>query len=169
MAFSIDSFKNSAIPAGGYRPALFDVQVTRLGQEMNFLCQSSQVPAMTMGVIEVPYFGRKIKVAGDRTYAEWTTLCMIEEDFTVRDKLEQWQEDINGAESNFRKDVFEGYKKPASVKLYDKQGGVARTYNLDSCWPSDVGAIELDWNTTDTIGTYTVTWSFDSMLPGTGS
>jgi hypothetical protein len=170
MAFSIDSFKNSAIPAGGYRPALFDVQVTRLGQEMNFLCQSSQVPAMTMGVIEVPYFGRKIKVAGDRTYAEWTTLCMIEENFSLRNELELWQEKINGAETNSREEVFEAYKTDATVQLYGKGSGAPiRTYNLTGCWPSDVGTIELDWNTTDTIGTYTVTWSFDSMLPGTGS
>jgi hypothetical protein len=170
MPFNIDSFKNSAIQRGGYRPALFDVQVTHLGAQFDLLCQSSQVPAMTMGVIEVPYFGRKIKVAGDRTYAEWTTLCMIEENFSLRNELELWQEKINGAETNSREEVFEAYKTDATVQLYGKGSGAPiRTYNLTGCWPSDVGTIELDWNTTDTIGTYTVTWSFDSMLPGTGS
>ena len=167
MAFSIDSFKGGAIQAGGYRPALFEAQVTRAGNSMNFLCQATQVPAMTMGVIEVPYFGRKIKVAGDRTYAEWTTTIMIEEDFGLRAELENWQEQINSAAGNTRAEVFEAYKSEAEILMYGKGGGGAiRTYKLQGCWPTDVGTIELDWNTTDTIGTYTVTWAFDVMEPG---
>lgn len=167
MAFSIESFKSSAIQAGGYRPALFEAQVTRAGNQMNFLCMSTQVPSMTMGVIEVPYFGRKIKIAGDRTYAEWTTTVMIEEDFGLRNELEQWQERMNTAVGNTRSEVFEAYKSEAEILLYGKGGGGAlRTYKLQGCWPTDIGTIELDWNTTDTIGSYSVTWAFDAMEPG---
>ena len=54
----------------------------------------------------------------------------------------------------------------ATIKLYGKTGSKLREYTLVGCWPSDVGTIELDWNTTDTIGTYTVTWSFDYFNPG---
>jgi hypothetical protein len=166
MAFSVTDFKSSAIQKGGFRPALFEVQVTYVGNQFNFLCQSTQVPAMTMGVIEVPYFGRKIKIAGDRTFAEWTTTAMIEEDFGARDALEQWSTDINIPDSNVRTLFNEGYKQVAEVILYGKDGSPLRTYTLEGCWPSDVGTIELDWNTTDTIGTYTVTWAFDYMLKG---
>lgn len=164
MPFSVTDFKSTAIQAGGYRPSLFEVEVTYVGNQFNFLCQASQVPAMTMGVIEVPYFGRKIKVAGDRTYAEWTTTVMLEEDFGARDVLEQWQMDMNMGDTNIRALVNEGYKQPATVKLYGKDGSVIREYTLEGCWPSEVGTVELDWNTTDTIGTYTVTWAFDFML-----
>lgn len=163
MAFSVTDFKSQAIQSGGYRPALFEVEVTYVGNQFNFLCQASQVPAMTMGVIEVPYFGRKVKVAGDRTYAEWTTTVMIEEDFGARDVLEQWQMDINQGDTNVRTLFNEGYKQPAKIMLYGKNGSVLRTYQLEGCWPTDVGTVELDWNTTDTIGTYTVTWAFDFM------
>lgn len=166
MAFSVTEFKSRGLQRGGYRPALFEVRVTYIGQEFSFLCQSTNVPAMTMGVIEVPYFGRKIKIAGDRTYAEWTTTVMVEEDFAARNALEQWQMDINRGDSNVRALVNEEYKREAQVRLYGKAGNVIRTYNLAGCWPSDVGTIELDWNTTDTIGTYTVTWAFDFMNEG---
>jgi len=37
---------------------------------------------------------------------------------------------------------------------------------LEGCWPTDVGVINLDWNTTDTIATYEVTWAFDYMNEG---
>src|SRR6056300_1169911 len=154
MPFNIDTFRRNALSQGGYRPALFEVQVERLGEECNWLCMSSQVPAYTTGIIEVPYFGRKIKVAGDRTYAEWTTTLMIEEDFGLRAELEDWQEQINSADGNIRAEVFEAYKSEAEIFLYGKGGSKLRSYKLQGCWPTDVGTIELDWNTTDTIGTY---------------
>jgi len=166
MAFSVTDFKSRALGRGGYRPTLFEVRITGLGQDLSFLCQSSQVPAMTMGVIEVPYFGRKIKLAGDRTYAEWTTTVMIEEDFSVRSELERWSMDINRGDTNTRNRLNEEYKEEAEVLLYGKGGAVIRSYRLVGAWPSDIGAIELDWNTTDTIGTYTVTWAFDFMNEG---
>lgn len=166
MAFSVTSFKSQGLQRGGYRPALFEVRVSHIGQEFSLLAQSTNVPALTMGVIEVPYFGRKIKVAGDRTYAEWTTTVMVEEDFSARGALEQWQMDMNRGASNVRTLINEEYKKEAEVLLYGKAGNVIRTYKLIGCWPTDVGTIELDWNTTDTIGTYTVTWAFDFMEEG---
>ena len=167
MAFNLQNFKEGAIQSGGFRPALFEVEATTFGANFKFLCMSSQVPAMTTGIIEVPYFGRKVKVAGDRTYAEWTTTLMIEEDFTVRNLLEEWQNSINDADSGER--TFggpEAYKSDIDIALYGKTGSKIRTYKLTDCWPTDVGTIELDWNTTDTIGTYTVTWAFDEMRPG---
>lgn len=167
MAFNVQTFKSAALSQGGYRPALFEVQVTTLGEEFNLLCMSSQVPSYTTGVIEVPYFGRKVKIAGDRTYAEWTTTVMIEEDFSQRSVLEAWAEKVNGHISNIRQyGSPEDYKEDATIKLYGKTGSVLQTYTLQGCWPIDIGTIELDWNTTDTIGTYTVTWAFDYFGPG---
>jgi hypothetical protein len=167
MPFNINTFKNDALARGGFRPALFEVQVNTLGEEFNWLCMSSQVPSYTTGIIEVPYFGRKIKVAGDRTFDAWTTTVMIEEDFSQRRVLEEWAEKINSAVGNTRSyGSPEDYKEDATVTLYTKQGAPAQTYTLQGCWPSDIGTIELDWNTTDTIGLYSVSWSFDFFEPG---
>jgi phage tail-like protein len=163
MAFSVTNFKSDALQGGGYRPTLFEVQLTYGGTNFRYLCQSTSVPAMTMGVIEVPYFGRKIKMAGDRTYAEWTTTVMVEEGFGARDWLEQWSMDINQGDTNVRNIVGEDYKQDIQILLYNKQGGVIREYDLIGCWPSDVGTIELDWNNTDQMATYQVTWAFDYM------
>lgn len=166
MAFSVTDFKARGLPRGGYRPSLFEVQIPgRLGQEFNFLAQASNVPAMTVGTIEVPYFGRQIKIAGNRTYAEWSTTVMVEEDFRIRDQLERWSMRINRGDSNIRAEVNEEYKEDAQVLLYGKNGTVIRRYNLVGLWPSEVGTIELSWDSTE-IGTYTVTWAFDFMNEG---
>jgi hypothetical protein len=168
MPFSLQNFRNQALAQGGYRPSLFEVQVDTLGEEFNLLCMSSQVPTFTTGIIEVPYFGRKIKVAGDRTFQEWTTTVMLEEDFSQRQILEDWAQQINAHDTGQRDGGFfaEAYKKAATIKMYGKTGDKIREYELEGCWPTDVGTIELDWNTNDTIGTYTVTWAFDYMRPG---
>lgn len=168
MPFNLNTFKQNALNQGGYRPSLFEVRITYAGENFSFLCQSSQVPAFTVNPIEVPYFGRTIKVAGMRTYAEWTTTLMVEEDFDVRRTLEQWNQNIDSAIGNLRNGIFsaENYKQDAEVILYGKTGNIVNRYFLLGCWPSDVGTIELDWNSPDTIGTYTVSWQFDFMNVG---
>lgn len=166
MAFSVTSFKARGLPRGGFRPSLFEVQIPgRLGQEFNFLARTSNVPAMTVEAIEVPYFGRTVKIAGNRTYAEWTTTIMVEEDFSIRDQIERWSMRINQGDTNIRDEVNEEYKEDAQVLLYGKNGTVIRRYNLVGLWPQEVGTIELDWQSGE-IGTYDVTWSFDFMNEG---
>jgi len=166
MAFSVTDFKSRGLPRGGYRPSLFEVQIPgRLGQDFNFLAQTSNVPAMTVEQIIVPYFGRQIKIAGNRTYAEWSTTVMVEEDFSVRDQLERWSMAINQGDTNIRDEFNEEYKEDAQVLLYSKNGSVIRRYNLVGLWPQEVGTIELSWESTE-IGTYEVTWAFDFMNEG---
>ena len=166
MAFSVTDFKARGLPRGGYRPSLFEVQIPgRLGQEFNFLARATNVPAMTVEQIIIPYFGRQIKVAGNRTYAEWETTVMIEEDFSVRDAIERWSMRINRGDTNIRDEVNEEYKEDAQILLYGKDGTVIRRYNLVGLWPQEVGTMELDWENGD-IGTYSVTWAFDFMNEG---
>jgi hypothetical protein len=163
MTFSVTSFKSNALQRGGFRPTLFEVVFGKAGNQFSYMCQATNVPAFTVGVIEVPYFGRKIKIAGDRTYAEWTTTVMIDEDFTTRDIIEKWSMDINRGDTNRRTLFNEAYKEDVDINLYSKAGNKLRTYKLIGAWPIDVGPIELDWNTTDTVSTYTVSWAFDFM------
>ena len=74
MAFNINEIR-SQLALGGARPTLFQVNITNPANAAGdlktpFLVRASQVPASTLGFIEVPYFGRKVKIAGDRAFAE---------------------------------------------------------------------------------------------------
>ena len=70
MSFSIDTFRGSALASGGARANLFEVGITGSAvqkfalntTEFNFSCKASAIPAMAVGVVEVPYFGRVVKV-----------------------------------------------------------------------------------------------------------
>jgi hypothetical protein len=121
-----------------------------------------------LGTIEVPYQGRKIKTAGDRTYAEWTVTVLNDEGFTVKKYLELWSNFINKAEVNERDSAFYGisgasatYKSDALVSQLDKSGQAVSVYNFKGLYPSEVAAVDLAWDTNDTIEEFTVTFQYD--------
>lgn len=164
MPFNINNFKSALEKVSeGARNTLFDVAISWANgtiPNLEFTCKAASLPASTIGMIEVPYFGRKIKVAGDRTFADWTTTIINLEDFGVRDQLETWMSGINSHVGNVRTDTI--YKSAsARVTQYSKEGAEIKTYYIENIWPAEIAAIDVDWNSTDTIEDFTVTWHYD--------
>ena len=64
---------------------------TAFSTNMGLLCKSAAVPGFTIGVIEVPFrAGRRIKIAGDRTFADWTVTILNDENHTMRNAFNAW-------------------------------------------------------------------------------
>ena len=166
MAFNINDIK-SRLQFGGAKASLFQVQITNpVNGEADaitpFMVQAAQIPESTLGTIEIPYFGRKVKVAGDRTFAEWTVTIMNDEDFLIRNAMEAWMASINAHEGNVTAGVnASDYKANAQITQYAKNGAPLRTYNFNGLFPTSVAAITMDWNTTDEIETFDVTFQYD--------
>lgn len=104
MAFNVNEFAG-ALKAGGARASLFQVQITNpingvADAQVPFLCQGAEIPAATIAELTVPYFGRQIKLAGNRTYATWTPTIINDEDFAIRNAMEQWSNAINSFQGN---------------------------------------------------------------------
>lgn len=167
MAFNVSEIR-SQLTGGGARPTLFQVRLTNPVNasgdlKTSFMAKATQLPASTLGTIEVPYFGRKIKVPGDRTFAEWTITVINDEDFLIRNSLEQWSNSINLHEQNLNilgtapSDV----QSQGQVVQYGKDGKILRVYNFNNVWPSEVSPIDLSWDSTDQIEEYTVTLQYD--------
>jgi len=128
-----------------------------------FMVQAAQIPEATLSVIEVPYFGRKVKIAGDRTFAEWTVTVINDEDFLIRNAMEEWMASMNAHEGNVTLNSASpsDYKAQAQITQYSKTGAPLRTYNFNGLFPTTVGAITTDWGTTDQIQTFEVTFAYD--------
>lgn len=176
MAFNIQEFKSQGLVYGGARPALFSVAVTPPPQvniaaasitKFEFTAKSANLPEMTVGSIPVGYFGRKIKVAGDRTFADWSVNVMNDEDFSVRSMFEKWSNAINALVTNTRQNnlITEQYKATMDVFQYGKDGRPIRGYQLIGAFPTSVEAIALDWDTADSIETFGVTIAYDYFIP----
>jgi len=160
MPFSINTFRSAGLPLGGARPSLFEVVIPRLGPQIVFRCKAAQIPAGTVAPLEVPYFGRTIKRAGFRTFAEWTPTIIEDEDFVVRRLLESWNQEINSHEGNLRTGGQDYKGGDAFVTVYSKSGPPIKIYKLNNLWCSEVGAIDLAWDN-DAVMEYSVTFQFD--------
>jgi hypothetical protein len=128
------------------------------------MVKASSIPEARLGNIQIPYFGRKVNLAGDRTYAEWPITVINDEYFLIRNGLEQWSNAINSFAGNLRS--FGGsspllYKSRATVTQYGKTGDILREYVFHGIYPMDIALIARDWNTTDQIEEFNATFMYD--------
>lgn len=173
--FNISSFKANGLVYGGARPTLFDVDIAMpqsLGfggvlasQRLKFTCSASSIPASTVGSVPVPYFGRTIKLAGDREFADWSVTILNDEDYVVRRALEAWSNALNTMESNLRRIPSLEYKKDGIVRAYSKNGGLISSYKFVGIFPTNVDAMDLSWDSTNSIQSFGVTFSYDYWVP----
>ena len=178
--FNVTKFKTN-LKQGGARPSLFNVEfqypskVLPLPNPQNqasFLVKATTIPASTIGSYDVYYHGKAIKVAGDRTFDTWDTTIINDEDFGIRNILENWMGSISDHKLNTRdKGVFdtsEGdvakYKSTLKVRQFGKSGQELRTYVFKGAWPSALSTINLDWATASEIEEFTCTWVYDSRF-----
>lgn len=159
----VDEFK-ARLQGGGVRPNLFKATINfpRSGYadgdvgETSFMCKSAVLPASQVGVIEVPFRGRVLKVGGDRTFDPWTVTVINDTDFVVRDSFERWMNGINEHKRNTGFVNPVDYEADLVVEQLDKNGDTLKKYDFRGCWPSNVSEIEVSWDANDTIEEYTV-------------
>ena len=172
MAFNIEDFKSN-FADGGARPNLFRAKINLpstlgpLPYQGSYLIKSAQIPSATLTAIDVPYFGRQVRVAGNRTFEPWTVTIMNTEGFEVRNAMEQWMALINSHNDNGSAlDSLIAYKADATVEHLKKIGGtqnpdVAASYEFFGMFPTEISSIELGWENNDTIEEFTVTFAYD--------
>jgi|TARA_B110000908_G_C10086943_1_gene372172 hypothetical protein len=163
MAFDVNSFKGE-LKLGGARPNLFQAElISPVGglDNFRFMCKAAQLPGSTIPSIDVPYFGRQIKYAGNRTFEPWTVTVLNDEDFQVRNSFERWMNAINGHTTNLASLGAASYKTQGSVKHFGKDGSTIARYDFIGIFPTELGAVELAWDTNDVVEEFTVTLAMD--------
>ena len=141
-----------------------------LGTDLtNILCKSAALPGSNLGVIEVPFRGRTVKIAGDRTFDTWSATFFNDKNMELRGLFEEWANLLNTHEANtaprFLPDsAGSGYMASLYVTQLEKdesEGGSAiRTYKLHHCFPTNVSQIDLAYDSNDQIEEFTVGWQY---------
>ena len=176
MAFNINQFKSELV-GGGARPTLFQCQITNpinpaADIKVPFMVRAGGIPESVVGQYTVPYFGRQVKYAGDRTFADWTTTVLNDQNQKIREALEDLQRlyaptNYNSSEGKTRSGTSEEDFNTITIEQLDNAGQNATyVYSLKNCWPSDISTIDLSYDSTDTIEEFTVTWSYDYFVFG---
>ena len=158
---NIDDFK-AKLKGGGARPNLFkatinfpayaqgDVEIT------SFMCKAAQLPGSIMGIVDVPFRGRILKIAGDRTFETWSPTILNDTDFVVRNAMERWMNGINAHSANTGLVAPADYSADLVVEQLDRDEAVLKRYNFRGCFPTSIGAIDLAYETNDVIEEFTV-------------
>ena len=186
---NISQFKSKLI-GGGARPNLFEVELTTLPPNVvsdwdadvfSFMCKGANLPAQNIANIDVPFRGRIFKVAGDRTIEPWTITVINDEDFRFRNAFENWTQQIANLDDNLGTTDPSAYMTNAKVfqlgrgseKSSQNSGGdanvVLKEYEFIDIFPTSVSAIDLSYDTGDTIEEFTVEFQVQSLrLTGAG-
>ncbi len=160
----ISDFK-SRLAGGGARPNLFEVELAfpnavaidnDVLQKSRFLVKAAALPASTVAPIEVPFRGRILKIAGDRTFETWTITVINDTDFSIRSSFEKWMNVINKMEDASGLQAPDTYQKDAVVHQLDRDGSILRSYKMWDIWPTNISTIDLNYETVDTVEDFTV-------------
>ena len=176
MAFTIDKFRTTALSAGGARANLFDVTIAGVAAtthlatgvaQFKFACKAANIPAMAVGVVEVPYFGRVVKVPGNKTFDNWSVTIINDEGFLVRNGMEKWVASmgthIGNVQSAASSALTSALYGNATVQHYGKTGSTSKIaeYKFVNIFPVSVSEIALGWDANDAIEEYTVEFAYD--------
>ena len=132
--------------------------------KVSFFIRAAQIPASTIGVIEVPFMGRTYKIPGDRTFEPWTITVMADAKMGLRRSFESWINLTNNAKKNRSSAAGLSYLKPMRVDLLAKSGKsgnnikeqIVKKYKFHHAYPTNISSIDVDANANDTITEFTV-------------
>ena len=124
------------------------------------MCKAAQIPASSLGTIEIPYRGRKIKIPGDRSFQDWSITIISDANLQLRSAFEYWSAIFNSHTSNVTVNNFMEFMPQWSVTQLLRDGEPLRTYSFIGCYPSEIGAIDLSYENNDSIAEFPVTLNY---------
>ena len=151
---TISNFK-SKLTGGGARANLFEVVLTfpdtsqpdsAVLDKARFLVKGANLPASNVAQIDIPFRGRILKIAGDRTFDTWTVTIINDTDFAIRSAFENWMNVINRLSDNTGLVNPADYQADAYVYQLDRDGSTLRSYRFYDTFPTQVGPIELSYD-----------------------
>lgn len=157
----VDDFKAKLV-GGGARPNLFKATLNFPGyaagnvELTSFMCKAAQLPGSTIAPVMVPFRGRQLQIAGDRTFEPWTVTIINDTAMDVRNAMERWMNGINQHVANTGLANPVDYVADMSVEQLNKAGEVTKKYDFRSVWPSQISPIELSYESNDQIEEFTV-------------
>ena len=170
---TVDNFKSKLV-GGGARANLFKVTLTFPGyaegdsELSSFMCKGGQLPASVINNIEIPYRGRQIKIAGDRVFENWTATIINDTGMEIRNSLEKWMNGINSHVGNTGLVNPVDYCADLFIEQLDKAQNVTKEYVFRSAWPVNVSAIDVSYDSADTIEEFTAEFAYqywESLTP----
>lgn len=172
MSLAIEDFKAKLL-GGGARANLFKVLLTYPGaaggntELTSFMAKGASIPASTVAEVVVPFRGRQIKVAGDRTFETIQLTIINGIDFAIRDSFERWLNSINQHEAGVGFTALADYQSDMEIQQLDRQNNVLKSYFVKGAFPTSLSAIDLSYDSNDAVEEFTVDLSYQYWTSNT--
>jgi hypothetical protein len=157
----INDFKSKLV-GGGARNNLFKVTCNfpayaRGNVELaSFMIKSAQLPSSIITPITIPFRGRQMQIAGDRQFEAWGISVINDTGMEIRNSFERWMGGINGNAVNTGLSNPADYTVDMAVEQLNKAGDVTKRYDLRGVFPTAVSAIDLSFDSENTVEEFSV-------------
>jgi len=173
---NINDFK-AVLKGGGARGNQFSVNLPFPGyagvggesRVLSFLCKATNLPGMTLGEVAVPFRGRSLYIAGDRTFETWTTTVLNDTDFLIRNAMERWMNGMNALSDNSGLENPADYQVDGYVDQLDRSGIAIKSYTFRGLFPLTIAPIELTYDGNDAVEEFEVTYRYQFFETNTTS
>lgn len=139
------------------------------GLQGQFLCKATTLPTSTIENIAMQYRGRQINLAGERTFEQWTVTIYNDTSFNIRNAFEIWSNGIQANATTEGRTNPRDYQVDMSVNQLDRNGAAVKAYKFHDAYPIAVGEIGLDYETTNQIETFDVTFQYNYWTSDTST
>ena len=158
---NINEFK-SRLSGGGARANQFKVTMTWPGyasvggetSDMSYLCTATALPGQNLGTVSVPFRGRVLNLAGDRTFNPWSVTVVNDTDFKIYRAFERWFNGMNNMTDNEGLTNPANYQVDVTVQQLDRNGATLKTYILRGAFPTALDDIALSASDNDSVETF---------------
>ena len=155
---NINDFK-ARLSGGGARANQFKVTMPFPGysavggetSDLAFLCQGASLPGQSLGTVAVPFRGRVLNIAGDRTFNPWSVTVMNDTDFKLYRAFERWFNGMNNMTDNEGLTNPVDYQVDIFVDQLDRNGATLKTYTLRGAYPTALDDIALSYSTNNAV------------------
>jgi hypothetical protein len=139
------------------------------GARAQFLCKAAQLPGSTIANVEVPYRGRIVNIAGERTFQPWTITVYNDVTFGLRNAFETWQAGIQRYAATEGKTNPSDYQVDLEIHQLDRNGATLKVYKFADAYPTNIGAIQLDFDQANQIEQFDVEFTYNYFTSNTGT
>jgi hypothetical protein len=174
---ALDDFK-ARLRGGGSRNSLFNIKVNfpaivgGNNELASFMIKAATMPASTIAPIEVPFRGQKLKIAGNRTFENWSITVINDTDMNLRNSFERWLSLIANHTSQgsaFTGGNSLGYMTNMVAEHLDRNNNVTKQYDFVGAYPVSVSSIDLASGGGDDIEEFTVDIAYQYWTSPQGS
>lgn len=125
-------------------PNLFDTVDVQRKNELQFRCETAQLPSRTIMTTEQKIYGYTEKYPYATSYDDITLNFFVSDDMQEKKLFDDWLNYVH-PKSTYNMRFKNQYETTITIKQYDTENKETHTVKLLEAYPIAVGELELNW------------------------